>query len=109
MIFRERTVEFQKAVFLGRILGLALGVDSTKIARAENILASSIFHTAHDPRALQLQMLRSTMQAQKAFSQRVEDAKILAKTASYSDDTQDVQATAASFTENVLGRRIPKG
>lgn len=89
MIQRERFEEYQKHLFLGRILAMVFGVDSVQMSRAEELLELAIFQTAYDPREVRKQMEIARTVAQQEREERLRDARLLAKVASYSEEDED--------------------
>lgn len=92
MVQRERFEEYQKQLYLGRMLILLMGSDTTnvpQIARAEELLELAIFQTAYDPREIrrQMEIVNTTMREER--EKRLRDARLLAKVASYDQENED--------------------
>jgi len=104
LIHRERATEFQKFAYLGRIIGAAFGVDTSRLARAEEMLAATIFQTMHDPQSMRRSMEELARKAHEEREARLRDARILAKTASYSADAEEKE-TSEAFTASLNRRR----
>ncbi len=88
MIQRERFEEYQKHIYLGRTLMLLLGSDVKhvpQLARAEELLELAIFQTAYDLTSIRQQMETARNAAMAARNERLRDAELLAKVASYGE------------------------
>jgi len=101
VIQRERFEEFQKATYLGRVLGVLWGADPARIRRAEEALEFAIYQTAWDPEAVRSHLLQARAVADKQREERLRDARLMDRVASYSDDfDDDVSFPAASSKHN---------
>lgn len=92
MIQRERFEEYQKHLYLGRTFTLLFGSemsDTSQMARAEELLELAIFQTAYDPREVRRQMERAQALASAKREERLRDARLLAKVASYSESEEN--------------------
>lgn len=105
MVQRERFETYQKQLYLGRMLILLMGSDTTnvpQIARAEELLELAIFQTAYDPREIrkQMEIVNATMREERG--KRLRDARLLAKVANYdqSDETSEVSFRNAIVKSN---------
>lgn len=89
MVQRERYEEFEKFAFIGRMLGSALHVPAKVMAHLEDVMSLAIFQTAYDPSEIQRQLQETRERITKEREVRLREAKLLAKVASYSEDTED--------------------
>lgn len=104
MVQRERFEEYQKHIYLGRILAAAFGVTGPSVARAEELLELAIFQTAYDPQEIRHQMEVARDHARQEREERLRDARLLAKVASYSaPDENDEGAFRAALTKTRFG------
>jgi hypothetical protein len=104
MVQRERFEEYQKHLYLGRVLMSLFGNETTntqQIARAEELLELAIFQTAYDPREIRKQMEIVNAAAQAEREKRLRDARLLAKVASYDASNDD----STDAFRNVLNKR----
>ena len=99
MIQRERFEEFQKATYLGRVLGLLWGADPDRLRRAEETLEFAIYQTAWDPEAVRSHLQEARAVANKQREERLRDARLMDRVASYSDDFDDDVSFPAANTE----------
>lgn len=96
MIQRERFEEYQKHIYLGRVLATIFGANGAQMARIEEMLELAIFQTAYDPQEIRRQMETARDVARREREERMRDARLLAKTASYSADEEDKSGTFRS-------------
>ena len=89
VIQRERFEEFQKAAYLGRVLGLLWGADPARLRRAEEALELAIYQTAWDPEAVRSHLQAAREVATRQREERLRDAHLMDRVASYSDDVDD--------------------
>lgn len=89
VIQRERFEEFQKTVHLSRVLGLLWGADPKALRRAEEALELAIYQTAWDPDAVRRHLEESRDAADRQREERLRDARLMDRVASYSDDFDD--------------------
>jgi hypothetical protein len=102
VIQRERFEEFQKTAYLGRVLGLLWGADPEALRRAEEVLEFAIYQTAWDPEHIRRHLENARRVAHQQREERLRDAHLLDRVASYSaDDDDDLSFPAAD-------RRQPK-
>ena len=64
-------------------------VDLPRMARAEELLELAIFQTAYDPRAIRRQMEIARSIALEEREERLRDARLLAKVASYDEPDEN--------------------
>lgn len=106
MIQRERFEEYQKHLYLGRTLALVLGGEMTNVpqmTRAEELLELAIFQTAYDPREVRRQMEIARDVAMAEREERLRDARLLAKVASYGEpDENEADAFRAVLSKTRL-------
>jgi hypothetical protein len=86
VIQRERFEEFQKAAYLGRVLGLLWGADPEQLRRAEEMLEFAIYQTAWDPEVVRSHLQEARTVAHRQREERLRDARLMDRVASYSDD-----------------------
>lgn len=89
MIQRERFEEFQKTAYLGRVLGLLWGAEPDALRRAEEVLEFAIYQTAWDPEHIRHHLENARRVAQQQREERLRDAHLLDRVASYSDNDDD--------------------
>ena len=89
VIQRERFEEFQKAAYLGRVLGVLWGVDPARLYRAEEALEFAIYQTAWDPEAVRSHLQEARTVAMRQREERLRDARTMDRVASYSDGLDD--------------------
>jgi hypothetical protein len=89
MVQRERFEEYQKHLYLGRVLATIFGATGAQMARMEEMLELAIFQTAYDPQAIRHQMEVAREVARREREERMRDARLLAKVASYSEQDED--------------------
>lgn len=96
VVQRERFEEFQKAAYLGRVLGLLWGAEPQAIRRAEEALEFAIYQTAWDPEHIRHHLESARKVAHQQREERLRDARLLDRVASYSvDDDDDLSFPAA--------------
>jgi hypothetical protein len=89
VVQRERFEEFQKATYLGRVLGILWGADPASIRRAEETLEFAIYQTAYDPETVRKRLQTAREVAHRQREERLRDAHLMDRVASYSDDLDD--------------------
>jgi hypothetical protein len=106
MIQRERFEEYQKHLYLGRTMAFLFGGEMTNVpqmARAEELLELAIFQTAYDPREIRKQMEIANAVAMAEREERLRDARLLAKVASYDEpDENEADAFRAVLSKTRL-------
>jgi hypothetical protein len=96
VIQRERFEEFHKTAHLGRIFGLLWGADPADIRRAEESLEFAVYQTAWDPERLRQHLATAREVAERQREERLRDARIMDRVASYSvADDDDLSFPAA--------------
>lgn len=99
VVQRERFEEFQKTVHLSRVLGLLWGADPKALRRAEEALELAIYQTAWDPEAVRRHLQAAREVADKQREERLRDARLMDRVASYSDDFDDDVSFPAAGTQ----------
>jgi hypothetical protein len=102
VIQRERFEEFQKAAYLGRVLGLLWGAEPHALRRAEEALEFAIYQTAWDPEHVRRHLENARKVAHQQREERLRDAHLLDRVASYSDDGDDDLSFSAASTQPVI-------
>ena len=100
VIQRERFEEFQKAAYLGRVLGLLWGADPQALRRAEEALEFAIYQTAWDPEHVRQHLENARSVAHQQREERLRDAHLLDRVARYSDDDGDDLSFPAANTKH---------
>lgn len=85
VVQRERFETYHRSVYLGRVIAAFFGLNMNKLAQLEQLLDLAIFQTAFNPREIQRQMEAAHEAAQGAREARLRDARLLERTARYSD------------------------
>lgn len=67
----------------------ALGMDPRQLARAEEALELAIFQTAYDPAQIHENMQQVQHAIRAAKDERLRDARIMARVASYTEEDDD--------------------
>lgn len=108
VVQRERFEDYQKHMFLGTIMAGIFGINQQVFTKARELLELAIFQTAYDPQAIRAHMQQAKDMAQREEQRRLRDARLLARTARYSED-ETVDANE-KFRGAVLkhGRRRPE-
>jgi len=94
VVERERFTEFNKTLFLGRVLGIIFGADPKLLARAEALLELSVFQTAFDPKAIQYEIESAEAVMAEEYAGRRRDADLLARVDSYTEEDEETPADA---------------
>jgi len=79
---------------------MIFGLETPKLRQAEEVLELAIFQTAFDPEEIRRQMERAKAVAKKEQDERLRDARLLAKVASYSASEAKDEADAFKVALN---------
>lgn len=109
MVQRERFEEYHKQLYLGRVLATIFSANGAQMARLEEMLELAIFQTAYDPVEIRRQMEAAREIARREREERMRDARLLAKVASYSapDENKSNQFRSALGRKRVAGVENP--
>ena len=108
VIQRERFEEFQKAAYLGRVLGLLWGAQPDQLRRAEEALEFAIYQTAWDPEAVRQHLQDARVVAERERDERLRDARLMDRVATYSDDLdEDDEMFMSSKTRRAPRQGVP--
>lgn len=86
-------------MYLGRVLGLLWGADPAGLRRAEEALELAIYQTAWDPEAVRRHLQDAREVANKQREERLRDARLMDRVASYSDDIDNDASFPAASTK----------
>lgn len=104
-IQRERFSDFHRSVYLGRVLGLLLGATPEGLQRAEESLEFAVFQTAFDPEQMRQRLEEAQRLAAVQREERLRDARLMDRVASYSADDEDGTDLDFSSVEARQARR----
>ena len=107
VIQRERFEEFQKTAHLGRLLTILMGGSPQGLQRAEEELELAIYQTAWNPGHVRDRIHRAQQVADAQREERLRDARLLDKVASYGVDDAERPGGVSFPAANTKRPKLP--